>query len=78
MSKRSLQMKFHKATGKSIHEEIVQAHFEIAKALLIETNLPVDEIASRSGFHYPSNLRRAFIKLTGMLPQKFRQQHPAH
>lgn len=78
MSKRALQMKFHKAAGKSIHEEIVQAHLELAKTLLIETNLPVDEIAARSGFHYPSNMRRAFIKITGMLPQKFRQQHPAH
>jgi LacI family transcriptional regulator len=78
MSKRSLQLKFHKVAGKSIHDEIVQAHFEIAKALLIETNLPIDEIAARSGFHYTSNMRRAFKKITGMLPQKYRQQHHAH
>jgi LacI family transcriptional regulator len=78
MSKRALQLKFHKVAGKSIHEEIIQAHFELAKALLIETNLSVDEVAARSGFHYPSNMRRAFMKITGILPQKFRQQHPAH
>jgi len=75
MSKRSLQMRFHKAIGRSIHDEIVLAHFDIAKILLIETNLPIDEIASRSGFHYTSNMRRAFKKITGMLPQKYRQQH---
>ncbi|MBN2019538.1 MAG: DNA-binding transcriptional regulator [Sedimentisphaerales bacterium] len=73
-SKRALQLKFHKVVGKSIHEEIVQAHFELAKALLIETNLPVDEIAVRSGFHYPSNMRRAFKEITGMLPHGYRQQ----
>jgi LacI family transcriptional regulator len=78
MSKRLLQMKFHDVIGKSIHDEIIQAHFEIAKAMLIETNLPVDEIAVRSGFHYTSNMRRAFKKITGMLPQKFRQLHHAH
>jgi LacI family transcriptional regulator len=78
MSKRALQLKFHRVAGKSIHEEIIQAHFDCAKALLIETNLPVDEVASRAGFHYPSNMRRAFKKMTGMLPQKYRQQHPAH
>jgi LacI family transcriptional regulator len=78
MSKRALQLKFHKIAGKSIHEEIIQAHFELAKAMLIETNLPVDEIATRSGFHYPSNMRRAFKKFTGMLPHKYRQQHQAH
>ena len=75
MSKRSLQMRFHKAVGRSIHDEIVISHFENAKILLIETSLPIDEIANRSGFHYTSNMRRAFKKITGMLPQKYRQQH---
>ena len=75
MSKRLLQMRFHDLIGKSVHDEIVQAHFEIAKALLIETDLPIDEIADRSGFHYTSNMRRAFKKLTEMLPQKYRLQH---
>ncbi len=77
MSKRLLQLKFHDVIGKSIHDEIIQAHFEIAKTLLIETNLPIDEIAERSGFYYTSNMRRAFEKLTGMLPHKYRQQHQA-
>lgn len=73
MSKRSLQMRFNKAIGRSIHDEIILAHFEIAKVLLIETSLPIDEVAIRSGFHYTSNMRRAFKKITGMLPQKYRQ-----
>jgi LacI family transcriptional regulator len=75
ISKRSLQLRFHKALGRSIHDQIVQAHFDIAKALLIETNLSIDEIAGRSGFLYASNMRRAFKQITGMLPQKYRQQH---
>jgi LacI family transcriptional regulator len=78
MSKRLLQLKFHRIIGKSVHDEIVMAHFEIAKGLLIETNLPVDEVAIRSGFHYTSNMRRAFQSITGMLPQKYRQLHTAH
>jgi len=78
MSKRLLQLKFHNLIGKSVHDEIIQAHFEIAKAMLIETNLPIDEIAIHSGFHYTSNMRRAFIKNTGMLPQKYRQLYHAH
>jgi LacI family transcriptional regulator len=75
ISKRSLQLRFRKALGRSIHDQIVQAHFDIAKALLIETNLSIDEIAGRSGFLYTSNMRRAFKQITGMLPQKYRQQH---
>ncbi|HOL32792.1 MAG TPA: DNA-binding transcriptional regulator [Anaerohalosphaeraceae bacterium] len=75
ISKRSLQLKFQKTLNRSIHDEIVRAHFEVAKALLIETDLPIDEIAVRSGFHYTSNLRRVFVKITGMLPHLYRQLH---
>jgi len=78
ISKRTLQMKFQKALGRSIHDEIIKAHVEVAKALLIETNLSIENIALRSGFHYSSNMRRAFLDLTGMLPHKYRQTHRAH
>jgi LacI family transcriptional regulator len=74
ISKRSLQLRFRKALGRSIHDQIVQAHFDVAKTMLSETNLPIDEIANRSGFLYTSNMRRAFKRLAGMLPQKYRQQ----
>ncbi len=74
-SKRSLQLKFHKAVGRSIHEEIIRAHFENAKTMLIETDLPIDEIAGRSGFLYTSNMRRAFKQFAGMLPQKYRRMY---
>lgn len=75
ISKRSLQLKFRKILGRSIHDEIVQAHFENAKTLLVETNLSIDKIARQSGFLNTANLRRAFKQLAGMLPQKYRQQH---
>lgn len=78
ISKRTLQMKFQKALGASIHEEIIKAHVEVAKTLLIETNLSIENIAARSGFHYSSNMRRAFLDTTGMLPHKYRQTHRAH
>ena len=75
ISKRSLQQKFRKSLGRSIHDEIIQAHLEIAKTMLVETDLPIDEIAHRSGFLYTSNMRRAFKLFIGILPQKYRQQH---
>lgn len=75
VSKRSLQMKFQKSLGRSVHEEIVHAHFENAKTLLVDTDLPIDKIAVRSGFHYTTNLRRACRELTGMLPHQYRSAH---
>mgnify|MGYP003814255109 CR=1 FL=1 len=78
LSKRTLQMKFQRALGRSIHDEIIRAHFELARTLLVETNLPIETIAIRSGFHYTSNMRRAFLEITGMLPHKYRQVHRGH
>lgn len=75
ISKRSLQMKFQKTLARSVHDEIVHAHFELAKSLLIDTNMPIDEIAVRSGFHYTTNMRRVFKEQTGMLPHKYRHAH---
>ena len=75
VSKRSLQMKFQKALGRSVHDQIVHAHFDIAKALLIDTNLSIDEVAVQSGFHYTTNMRRVFMDLAGMLPHTFRHVH---
>lgn len=75
VSKRSLQMKFQQILKTSIHDEIVHSHFNIARQLLLETDLSIEEIAIRSGFHYSSNMRRAFQDITGMLPHKFRQFH---
>ena len=75
ISKRSLQMKFHQILNISIHDEIIHAHFLIARYLLLETDLSVEDIALQSGFHYSSNMRRAFQNITGMLPHKYRQIH---
>lgn len=75
ISRRSLQMKFQKTLGRSVHDEIVQSHFETAKAMLIDTTLPIDEIAVRSGFHYTTNMRRVFKERTGLLPHKYRHAH---
>ncbi|MBN1788377.1 MAG: DNA-binding transcriptional regulator [Sedimentisphaerales bacterium] len=75
ISKRSLQLKFRKILGRSIHDEIINAHFENAKTMLIETNLSIDKIAVQSGFVNTPNMRRAFIQLTGMLPKQYRQIH---
>lgn len=77
ISKRSLQMKFHQILNISIHDEIIHAHYLAARNLLLETDLSIEDIAIRSGFHYSSNMRRAFQNITGMLPHKYRQTHEA-
>jgi len=75
ISKRSLQMKFRKTLGRSIHDEIIHAHYDVARTLLIDTDLPLDVIAARAGFNSTTNMRRAFKELTGQLPHLWRNIH---
>ena len=43
-----------------------------AKQLLIETRLPVSEIAYQLGFEYPQHFSRLFKSRTGMTPNEYR------
>ncbi len=73
VSKRLLQKKFQQFLKKSIHEEIIQAHFRNARSLLVETNLSIEKIAWQSGFGSSAKMRRAFLEMTGRLPHAYRQ-----
>lgn len=47
---------------------------ELAKSLLLETTLPVCEIASRSGFEDDRYFSRLFRERIGKLPSEFRAE----
>jgi len=48
------------------------AVIERSKQLLVETRLPVSEIAYQLGFEYPQHFSRLFKSRTGMTPNKYR------
>lgn len=48
---------------------------ERAKLLLTSTDLSVGEIAERLRFSSSSHFSDTFRRLTGMLPQAYRQEH---
>ncbi len=63
---------FREITGFSPYEYLLRLRLERAKELLLQTQLPVSEIAYRSGFHSDSNFIYFFKKETGFSPLKFR------
>ena len=46
---------------------------EKAKSLLADSQLSVNEVASRLGFNYPNHFTRFFRNATGVSPSEFRQ-----
>jgi AraC-like DNA-binding protein len=74
-SRRTLERRFQKAHGHSIHEEILQCRLTRAKRLLRETHLPIKTVAYLSGFSYPERMRCTFLKILRTSPSDFRKQN---
>ena len=62
-----------KETGTTAQRHIQDAVVERSKQLLVESRMPISEIAYRLGFEYPQHFTRLFKSRTGMTPNEFRQ-----
>ena len=74
LCRRTLEIRFRNAIGRSPYEEIRRAHVKRAKKLLAETNLPLDRIAEASGFSETKHFYLNFRKETGLSPTQFRKR----
>jgi len=72
VSRRSLERRFLRATGRSILGEITRCRLERAQQLLRETNLPVYRVAAESGFGSVKAFSRAFHLAESCSPAAFR------
>ena len=61
-----------KESGTTAQRHIQDAVIERSKQLLIETRLPVSEIAYQLGFEYPQHFSRLFKSRTGITPNEYR------
>jgi LacI family transcriptional regulator len=73
-SRRTLEMHFRKAFGRSIGEEIARARVELAKRLLADTDLKMPVVAARAGFSDGNRLAVTFGRLTGLTPTEYRRE----
>ena len=73
LSRRVLENRFLKILGRTPHEEITRLKIDRVKQLLTETDLPLTEIARRTGYRHDEYLSVAFKKSVGVPPRIFRQ-----
>ena len=74
-SRRYVEILFQKRIGHSIRDEILRVRMEHVCALLRDSNLPLGEIALRTGFSRDSHLSRLFKELFGVTMRKWRKSH---
>jgi LacI family transcriptional regulator len=72
ISRRSLEIRFRRAVGRSIQQEIQRVHLDRAKRLLAETDLATDRIADQSGFSTASYMGQVFQKWLDLTPTQYR------
>lgn len=72
ISRRSLEGRFNSLIGRTLHDEIWRAHFDLAMRLLSSSDLSLQEVAERSGFRTASALVNLFRQRLGVTPKEFR------
>ena len=73
LSKTYLSKLFHKETGMTIVQYIMDKKLDAAKNLLMFTEHTTSEIANYLNFSSESHFINAFKKSTGLTPKKFKQ-----
>lgn len=64
---------FKKKTGMNLLDYVTNYRITIAQELLLETDLPISEVAERSGFRDQRYFSKRFKQLTGKTPREYRK-----
>jgi LacI family transcriptional regulator len=74
LSRRVLESRFRKTVGRSILSEIRRARVEQVVQMLVETNLPISEIANRLSYSGIEHIARYFRREKGMSLIEYRRR----
>ena len=74
-SRRYAEIIFRRQIGHSIRDEILRVKMEHVCTLLRDSNLPLGEIALRTGFARDSHLSRLFKEHFGVTMRNWRKDH---
>jgi transcriptional regulator GlxA family with amidase domain len=73
VSGRTLTRMWRKETGASPHQWLLSARINWARELLETTQLPIEQIATRSGLGTSANMRARFREAVGTTPSAYRR-----
>jgi LacI family transcriptional regulator len=72
--RQKLERRFRAVLGRTVMDEVRRAHVDLAKSLLMTTQLAMPEIATASGFSNATLLGIAFRRETGLKPSEYRRR----
>jgi LacI family transcriptional regulator len=75
LSRRMLEIRFKKAMGRTMYEELIRLRLERAKELLVTTDLPILRIAEQVGWPESRHLSNTFKKQYQTTPREWRKRY---
>lgn len=75
VSRRTLEIRVREATDKSVHTLISEVKLDEVCRLLIETDMPISEVVTRSGYSLTTNAFVLFKRTFGMTMREFRRKN---
>ncbi len=75
LSKRMLEILFQQALQTTPHAYYLRLRLQAARRLVLDTKLPMQEVAIRTGFNSLPSFSRRFSQTFGVTARKLRQQH---
>lgn len=74
VSRRTLDRRFVALLGRTVHDELIAVHMQIARRLLTDGSQPIAEIAEACGYGTAASFSRAFRQYTGSWPTNYRNK----
>lgn len=74
LSRSTLERWFAEHLGHTVHEELCRVRVDRVKDLLVASDLPLAEIAERTGFAHSETMQRLFKKTVGQTPGQYRAE----
>ncbi|SMP44420.1 transcriptional regulator, AraC family [Neorhodopirellula lusitana] len=77
LSRRQLERRFREVLGRTPHEQITAMQVDRVKQLLRETDMTLERISPKAGYHHKERLSAVFKRETGEPPGEYRRRSRA-
>ena len=74
MRPEALSRLFQKQVGENYSSYLRRRRMEMARQLLLETDISVSDLSERCGYNDSKSFREAFQKTNGLSPREYRKQ----
>ena len=76
-SRTAFAERFRRLMGQAPHEYLTEWRMQVARQLLLETDIPVIDVAERVGYQSESSFGRVFKRSFNHTPSSVRRTRPA-